>query len=750
MRVARLSVVLLLLTAMASSADLKWIDADGVRIVEPPPEHPRLYLRARDIADIRRRMTHPVTRRSWEDLQTLAKQNEQIRLEVNALRYLLDHNAALGHQTVADALSLLVKSKPAAGAPNFSRQIGRMMVTGAIVYDWCYPLLTAQQKQAFTGEFVRLAKSLECGYPPAKAGLVVGHPSEWMILRDMLSAGISTYDEAPEMYRLAAARIFGEHVPARNWWYPGHAFNQGPGYADARFVSDMYASWIFHRMGADNIFNPSQQFVPYPWIYLRRPDDMFVRSGDGQNWPTRLGSLLCASYFGDGYLLANYLKDPVAEVTNKLYDFLWRDPDLKPFPISDTKLFEFLWRDLDLKPLPVTDLPLSRYSGFPFGSMIARTGWGDDSVIAEMRVNIYNLTGHQHNDAGSFEIYFKGPLAIHSGVYQGVTGGYGSPHHMNYYKRTIAHNSLLIYDAQERFTATGRKELDNDGGQRLPQNWNTPHTLQDVLKGTYKTGTVLGQDFGPDPQKPEYTYLKGDITEAYSAKVQEVKRSFVFLNLGGGAVPAGLVVFDRVVSSNPAFPKYWLLQSVEEPQVKGNTSTVSLSRNGWTGELVNTTLLPEPQNTNITTVGGPGKEFWVFGKNYPNATVPPDPEVGGWRVEVSPKKPAAADLFLNVMQVMERGSGKPLAVEKIENSDVVGLRLADRVVLFNHAGDRASRTVSFSIQGSEILRFLVTDMAQGTWQIWRNGQIAQPAVTVSSDAGVLYFRGPAGTYSIRR
>ena len=51
------------------------------------------------------------------------------------------------------------------------------------------------------------------------------------------------------------------------------------------------------------------------------------------------------------------------------------------------------------------------------------------------------------------------------------------------------------------------------------------------------------------------------------------------------------------------------------------------------------TLLPEPDNAPLVTVGGPGKEFFVFGKNYPNATEPADLEVGGWRVELSPWGP---------------------------------------------------------------------------------------------------------------
>ena len=711
----------------------------AVEVFEPPHEHPRLYLMARDIPDLRRRMAHPVTKPAWDEFGALAKQNEQARLESEALQFLLNHDVDRARRTVAAALRFLQQHNPDLKIPNISRNTGRILDTGAIVYDWCYPVLTVEQKAAFIVEFVRLAKTLECGYPPKKSGLVIGHPSEWMILRDMLSAGIATYDENPEMYRAAAGRFFNYQVPARNWWYPSHAFNQGPGYADARFVSDLYAQWIFHRMGAGNVFDPSHQFVPYQWIYLRRPDGKFIRSGDGQNWPTRLGSLFTSSYYGDGYTLSNFLQYPTPRPSTPLMTYDSRLDDL----------FEFLWRDTDLKPLPISDLPLSRYFGFPQGWMVARTGWGPDSAIAEMRTNIYNIAGHQHADGGSFEIYYKGPLAIHSGVYQGITGGYGSPHHVNYYQRTIAHNTLLIHDPQEKFSTARFKELSNDGGQRIT-NWPTPATLDDLLNNpVYKTGAVLSHGFGPNPRNPDYTYLKGDITAAYSDKVREVKRSFVFLNLGAGAVPAALIVFDRVVAANPAFAKYWLLQSVTEPAVDGARSVVALAKHGWSGKLVNTTLLPEPGNASISTVGGPGKEFSVFGQNFPNATVPPDPEAGGWRVEVSPKQLSATDLFLNVMQVMDRSAKAP-PVEKIESGSTVGVRLSDRVVLFDSSGGRVRGPISFQVRGAGTLRFLVTDLAEGNWQVWRDGRIANPSLIASDDSGTLYFNGPAGVYSLRR
>jgi len=100
-----------------------------------------------------------------------------------------------------------------------------MMVTGAIVYDWLYALLTPDEKRAFIKELVRLAKTQECGYPPTRQGSVTGHASEAQIMRDMISAGIAIYDEAPEMFRLAAGRFFREHLPPRNWLYNGHAYH---------------------------------------------------------------------------------------------------------------------------------------------------------------------------------------------------------------------------------------------------------------------------------------------------------------------------------------------------------------------------------------------------------------------------------------------------------------------------------------------------------------------------------------------
>ena len=383
--------IVVLFTAVSSSlvAQTEWKTYSDVTIPVPPPEHPRLFLKATDINDLKRRVTHPVTKPYWDDLKKDADSSVQIRIEVNSAEYLMTGDKQLGTQTLALALKTLQQYAWNPNRSDVSREIGRMMVTGAVAYDWCYPLLTTEQKAAFQVEFLRLANALECGYPP-DMGWVTGHGSEWMVFRDMLSAGVAIYDEFPDMYLEASLVIFKYAIPARNFWYPGHAFHQGTSYSETRFSSDLYPLWIYDRMGAGNVYSPEQQYVPYQWIYLRRPDLNLMPGGDGGTRAPRLRSLLTASYYKDGYILGDYLLTPSSPSMDRIFQFLFTDPDLKP--------------------LPASDLPLTRYMGSPYGWMIARTGWDANTVMAEMKVNVYNFNNHQHLDAGTFQIYHRGQI----------------------------------------------------------------------------------------------------------------------------------------------------------------------------------------------------------------------------------------------------------------------------------------------------------------------------------------------------
>ena len=379
----------------AECGELQWKEVAGVNVPVPPPNRPRLYLRTQHIAGLSARLKEPVLRPIVERLDDLARRREQFKLEWDAVKFLISADQELGRETIEATLEFLKKSE-LPDRNDACRVTGRAMVTGAIVYDWLYPLLSKEEKAAFIRELIRLAKTLECGYPPERQGSITGHSSEAMVMRDLISAGIAIYDEYPEMYDLAAARFFREHLPARNWLYNGHAYHQGDSYGPYRFSWDTFPLWIFDRLGAGNVYNREQRQVPYLWVYKNRPDGQRLRAGDtymhsrppGAPWGVGAGAMLVASYYGDGTLLSHYL----AQAGN-------RDSEL---------LFEFLWRDVDLKPKPIADLPRTRYFGPPFGWMVARTGWDERSVIAEMKVNEFNFVNHQHLDAGAFQIYYQG------------------------------------------------------------------------------------------------------------------------------------------------------------------------------------------------------------------------------------------------------------------------------------------------------------------------------------------------------
>ena len=170
------------------------------------------------------------------------------------------------------------------------------------------------------------------------------------------------------------------------------------------------------------------------------------------------------------------------------------------------------------------------------------------------------------------------------------------------------------------------------------------------------------------------------------------------------------------------------------------------------------TLLPEHSNRETETIGGPGKEYWVFGENFANDQEPrrlqrSSMELGSWRIQVSPKEASAENLLLNVMQVTDRQGGRTFPVERVEAGPMAGCRIdgpeCDWIVLFRRDGRRADGPVSLRLPGQGPCRILITDLEQGTWQASRTGGEAV-ALRVSSATAAAWLRGEAGDWRIWR
>lgn len=776
---AMMFAAVLCLAAFAQERDQKkvvWVEMDGVTVPLPPKEHPRVFVRAEEIPALKQKMQHPDGKKIIKQLkkasfprtpeEDAAEKDRGFRyyakmrgvtsqVQLQALEYLVNGDASQARAAITSMLDTLKRTN--FGTKNdLSRASGSMLMVGGMIYDWCYDQFTPEERQAYIKEFVRICHTMECHYPPKRTEPIAGHSSEWMILRDMLSCGIAVYDEYPDMYHYVITMLYQDYIPVRNYTYRGKNYHQGSSYFNVRFTNDLNSLWILDKMGAGAIYDPAQQYVLYDIIYRRRPDGQVMAAGDCNPAPRKKPQ----SFSQPAMLASSYYKDP----------YIAYEYERKPSTEAHMLMLELLWRDFDLKGKKPDDLPLTRYSSTPYGWMIARTGWGKNSVVAEMKVNEQFYGNHQHMDGGAFQIYYRGPLAIDSGSYQGASGGYNSPHNKNYFKRTIAHNSLLVYDPSEKFACwnyggAGKTEFaTNDGGQRMPgDRWDTCRSFENLLSESYTVGKALAHEFGPDQHTPEYSYLKGDITKAYTAKVEDVRRSFVFFNLEpkgnadlnpegtATAVPAVMVVYDHVVSADPSFKKYWLLHSIEEPQTGAQKFSVSRTKDGDTGKLFCNVLLPEAE---VTKIGGPGKDFWVFGENYPNAaTTRPDPcnERGAWRVEVTPKKDAKEDSFLNVMQVMDN-TVAPLPVQKIDGDKVVGASVADRVVVFSRDSKSLTDSFTFEIPKSagKSVKVLLTDLAEGEWTVLCGKKPVKKSVKVSAESGTIYFTASPGKYTVTR
>jgi len=686
----------------------------------PPKEHPRVYFTAKDIPRLLENVSKSQNAKAWEaQLKNLSAGTDGLLsaptdakkgnmsspvlsiIESYAFDYALRGDTENGQKAITAMLNYI---RTVVYPTKDYNNTGQTVFTIGIVYDWCYPLLSPDDQQIFIQAVLDTAARMEVGWPPVKQGNITGHGPEGQLFRDIMCAAIAMYDEKPEMYELTAGRFFSRMVENKRFMYPAHMHHQGSHYANYRFQWEILATWIFDRMGLPEVFGPDQHYLMYWTLYARRPDGQLLRDGDTHINNRKLGDY----YAGPSrpiFLAANYFNDPYLKM-----EALRERPQFAPSKPSGNQSLNcvelLVFNNPDLEPRPFTELPLTKYFPPPKGGMIARTGWEDglasSSVVAEMKINEWYFANHQHLDVGAFQIYYRGVLA-------------------------------------------------NDGGQRFPNRWEEPKDHADLINPAngYRIAEVLGHGFGPDAMQPDYTYLKGDLTRAYSEKIKAFERSFVFLNLKQADHPAALVVFDHVVSSNPAFRKAWLLHGLEEPEISGNRTVFKDSRKGYAGKLTVDTLLPVAADTDISKIGGPDQENWVDGVSY-KALLRPGGcnEGGGWRIEVSPKTARETDYFLHVLQV---GDHKPdmeaLPVQSIETDTLAGLCLADRVVIFSKARNRSAAPVSFSFSGSGEYQILVADLQSGIWMVERDGKPVCTA-TVSIDDGVALFRGEAGAYRL--
>lgn len=734
-------------------------DRKKPEITPPANQHPRVLFRKEDIERIKKNIDEPQNKGAKDYFENYLSSETDgsvsgysektlMAIEAWAFDYAVNNNLDNGKKAVKAIKNYLeTVNLRDSTTDDRTRNGGKIVFVASEVYDWCYDLIGLKEKAELIKLCAEIARNMEIGWPPGDMGTVIGHGSEAQFLKVMLSFAIATYDERPDIWNKIGAYFYEEYVPVREWANKAHINHQGANYGPVRHQWDTWAYLLITGMGAPEPYNGTDLAnVAYSLIYARRPDGQYFREGD--NWLDSRAKMwsywneFAQIYSHDGAITDDpYLK----------YEFFKQNPGLTTFQESSS-ISHLIFNNPQTEAKTPDDLPLSRYFGSPVGLTVARTGWSDGvespDAIAYMKVGEYRFENHQHNDSGSFQLYYKGILASRSGVYQGLeasksdNGGtsYGSVHFNKYASQSIAYNTMLIAD---------------ETGDGLQKNLGEPGSFADMMKPEHNVSQVKGEEIDPkNPQKPHYTYLKGDISKAYDEnKLESFDRSFMFLNLFNDKVPAALIVYDRVNTPNSGLKKTWLLHTQEEPAIDGAKVTVkrtigSQSLNmGYNGKLTVDNLLP--QNSDISIVGSE-ETGWsnVNGVDYPGyPSALKTSEGNSYRVEISPSAASKLDYFLNVLQVSDADEENYIPTEKIVADEFYGVKIADRVVLFGKNRDRVDSGFELETYGSDNYEYTICDVAAGVWEVTVGDE--NQRVEVSEKGGVLAFTAKGGKISIK-
>ncbi|MCX7590843.1 MAG: heparinase II/III-family protein, partial [Kiritimatiellae bacterium] len=406
-------------------------------------------------------------------------------------------------------------------------------------------------------------------------------------------------------------------------------------------------------------------------------------------------------------------------------------------------------------------------------------GWEPDSVVVEFRCGDYFESHGHYANQNSFYLFHRGRLILHTGIYDSFAK---SEHWHHYYRRTIASNSVLVFQPGE-FRVTPWGFIPEPGGQwpdtfgyrnftQEEYNWHLVHEPH-----WYDMGNILAFECA---RNCEYVYVCGDATMAYNnprhvsfeekdgviianrPKVDLFTRSLVYIP------PSLLVVFDRVNALDPVWRKAWIVHSIGRPEVHGRLLRAEVPGHieDFDSDLVTITydpvagLWPSP-DTNavgkvviqvllplervVTRIGGEGYQFWSNGKNWePRSDVwkadkrGRGQDAGGWRVEVSPVNPANFHNFLHVLRVSDdrKPSVPPARLVTSRGGKMAGVTADEWVIMFGAAGE-VTDSFEFEVPSSG-MKCLVTDLPPGKLYTV-SGTYGGDREIVASSEGTLRF-----------
>ena len=684
-------------------------------------------------------------------------------VQLLALDYQMTGNRTSGFRAIY-AIKNALKTMGTFTGGDPCRRYGYVMYTAACVYDWCYDLMTANDRQQIVAgvqhkccEAFRNGANIytpshfrmEIDFPPAVPGALTSHNTEFQLLRDYLSFAIAIYDEYPGWWDYIAARFYEEFVPVRNEYYKAGMYPQGVStYVRIRYTSDLYsaalikaATGTFPYESEENMKQVARTIFSYEW-------KKYTSNGKYTTYSFAAGDDENTIHEFEDY-------SRVALMSSYLFEDETMRAELAYFGKSYTK-FDYSWftvmanvpeylifssNGVEAASDRHEDMPLFLYNGGWLGQLISRNTWAGWQTSVLMKIGGRSTGNHDHYDAGSFEIFFQDVLAPDTGVYD----KYGSDHHYYYHQATIAHNSLLIYNPAFASTQKGYYS----GGQRLTGetgNFNDGGSSAWYTSDRFLTGTVTGMRVGygnAEHTSAWYSYIAGDVTPAYDSEtVTEVERRMLVDYWGSNSVTY-FFVYDNITATDPNFKKTFLLHTPTEPTMINSQTYQVINGNG---KMVLQNVAGN--DATVTAIGGDDQNFmtnYYAGNAYTQLATNAGEDDNFWgRLEVSPATGYANDKMLNVICVTHKNTAVPTATD-ISNDIVAAAQIGNAAAAFVKESTPRRTAFSFTTTGSTELDYFVSGVASGTWTVKRNGTTVG---TYEATGGLLFFEEDPGTIQL--
>ena len=697
-------------------------------------------------------------------------------IEARAFIYLVTGDLEYGYRAVLTMKNYLKTFELVYIVADMCREFGRTVFVTSEIYDWCYYLLTEEDKEQFIVAMTYIVSGnakeryggigaglcwtggddyMEVGYPPNKQDSINGHGAEAQILRDYLSAAIAIFDENPTWYEYVGGRIYAEYIPFRNYYfesskmYPQGAYN----YAYHRHDSDVWNAWMLICATGENPYVPELQQVIHSLLAFETPGDFYFGTGDGYpqtgiNSAMANISAVISAIYGDTALrevVVTYYKEGFTSLKVRSTEF-----SLVHLAIYSA---EYLRKTGSLEYTPIFgEVDPVVYNAYPLGEMITRREWNNPEVpAAYMKIGMKTLGGHEHADAGTFQLFYKGLYSGESGKYD----RFGSTHFTYYYQATVAHNGLLIFDPTLADYELDGESMDSSsnlarafysGSQRGRGNFQTGTTLWSWLESnSTNTGTVTGYEYGLLPDgRADYAYLAGDITAAYSiTQASYVGRSMFTLYTDNPEYPMFFIVYDAIDNADENSINKFLLHTPVEPEIDEDNSTVTLTKDE--AKLILHSL---KGTENIEVIGGgEGKTYLINGIQCEIVVEKYISIDDSWgRVELCSGSGVGSEL-LNVLYYTDATNESTLSPTLIENEKVIGTKVDNTYVLFSKSHNLNTAEIKLNTEGGGLSRYMLLGMHSGTWHVSVDGVTVAHAYA-SEEGTMISFYAPSGEVTV--